>query len=387
MSKYRKFKGNPILKKLQNYTVVDIETTGLVPDVDEIIEIGAMQVRENVITNEFCMLSKPKNPIPDFITAINGITNEMVKEAPPISEVLPQFLDFIKDDIVVGFNTSFDVNFIYDECDRINLKFSNNYVDVRKIAKIVIPDFKEKTRRRYKLKNLVWYFKFGKQVHRALSDCEYTKLLYDKLNEIANEKSLSYEQIKIRNPWDANDIKRENTDITLFSGERFVFTGKLQHMTRKEAMQYVVNYGGSVGDSLTKDTDYLVMGTQDYSKIIGNKSSKQLKAEKYISEGEDINIITEEVFYDMINFEPSEQEYEEKTYSSSIGIEITPELVFRSYSDEDIRGKIIELISPSFSNQKLQEIKNMLLGLNREQLIHLLFNDFEMNTSEHANSV
>ena len=222
------------------------------------------------------------------------------------------------------------MNFLYDECKKIGLSLSNDYIDSRRISKIVIPDFKEKTRRRYKLKNLVWYFKFGMQEHRALSDCTYTKMLYDKLNELAEQQHIDYTIVPHREDWSATDIKRQNADLTLFQGEKFVFTGKLAYMQRKDAMQYVVDYGGTVGDNITKDTDYLVMGTQDYSRLTGDKSSKQIKAEKLISQGEDINIITEDVFYDMINYDPSEPERSKINISDS-GIAIPVDEISEFY--------------------------------------------------------
>lgn len=321
----RNKKGFSILKKLSDYTVVDIETTGLCPAVDEIVEIGALKVRQGEIIEEYSQLIKPQFTIPNFITEINGISNDMVKDAPSISEVIKSLYDFVGEDVIVGFCPSFDVNFLYDACYEQELILANDYIDVRKIAKIILPDFKEKTRRRYKLKNLVWYFKFGKQEHRALSDCVYTKMLYDKLNELAEQQGIDYTYIPQRKDWNAKDIKRQNADVTLFQGEKFVFTGTLKYMKRKEAMQYVVDYGGTVGNSLTKDTDYLVMGTQDYSRINGDKSSKQVKAEQFNSQGEDINIITEDVFYDMIKFEPPKTVEEEPIESYWPVIEMTDE--------------------------------------------------------------
>lgn len=328
-SSYRPTKGRSILTKVTDYTVVDIETTGLVPGEDEILEIGALRVRDNKVVAEFQELSKPNESISEFITSINGITNEMVQDAPPISEVISKFYEFLGNDVIVGFCTSFDVNFLYDECQKAGLDLTNDYIDSRRISKIVIPDFKEKTRRRYKLRNFIWYFKFGKQEHRALSDCRYTKMLYDKLNELAEQQNIDYTYIPHKEDWNAKDIKRQNTDITLFQGEKFVFTGKLAYMQRKEAMQYVVDYGGTIGDHLTKDTDYLVMGKQDYSRLVGNKSKKQQQAEKFISQGEDINIITEDVFYDMINFEPPK---EEESNISDFGIGIPIEDIFKLYN-------------------------------------------------------
>lgn len=84
-------------------------------------------------------------------------------------------------------------------------------------------------------------------------------------------------------------------------GKTCVFTGTLEKMSRKDAMQIVVDYGGLVGNSVTKKTNYLILGNNDYcSSIKDGKSSKQKKAEALKLSGNDIEIISESVFYDMI---------------------------------------------------------------------------------------
>jgi len=92
-----------------------------------------------------------------------------------------------------------------------------------------------------------------------------------------------------------------DTDSPVF-GMSFAFTGKLERMTRKEAMQAVANKGGICCDGVVATTNYLVLGNNDYCKSIqGGKSSKQKKAEKMQLSGADISIISENVFYDMLS--------------------------------------------------------------------------------------
>ena len=107
-------KGQSLLLFPNEYIVFDIETTGLDASYDEIIEIGALKIKNNEIVDKFTSLIKPKYPIDEFITELTGITNEMVKDAPLINEVLPRFIDFIGDEILVGHNINFDINFVYD---------------------------------------------------------------------------------------------------------------------------------------------------------------------------------------------------------------------------------------------------------------------------------
>ena len=88
-------------------------------------------------------------------------------------------------------------------------------------------------------------------------------------------------------------------------GKRCVFTGTLQHMSRKDAMQAVVNIGGMCEDRITKKTNYLILGNNDYCKSIKDgKSNKQKQAEKYKLAGNDIEIISEDVFYEMLAMMP-----------------------------------------------------------------------------------
>ena len=110
----REQKGKSLIDIPNNYVVFDIETTGLDPEFDEIIEIGAVKIKDGIKIDTFNSLIKPEYEIDEFITELTGITNEMVENAPSIDEVLPKFMDFIKDYIIIGHNVNFDINFFYD---------------------------------------------------------------------------------------------------------------------------------------------------------------------------------------------------------------------------------------------------------------------------------
>lgn len=103
------------MKKLlfpSNYIVFDIETTGLNPKQDEIIEIGAVKIVNHQVVDTFSELIRPNQKISSFITQLTGITNEMVQEAKDIETVLAEFLLFINDQILIGHNVQFDLSFI-----------------------------------------------------------------------------------------------------------------------------------------------------------------------------------------------------------------------------------------------------------------------------------
>ena len=297
----RDVKGKSLLSFPDSYTVIDIETTGLDPRFDEIIELAAIHYENDVETSRFQTLVKPENEISDFITELTGITNEMLATAPSICSILPNFRNFVGDSIVIGHNVNFDINFIYDFSEYNSLSpFSNDFVDTMRISRRLYKELPN-----HKLSTLVSYFDVDHPVeHRALADCISTYCCYLKMKQYVQETGASLIADWERYSSLSKSIKAEtdtfDPDSPIF-GMSFAFTGKLERMTRREAMQAVVNAGGICNDGVIASTNYLVLGNNDYCKSIkGGKSSKQKKAEKMQLAGSDIRTITEDVFYDML---------------------------------------------------------------------------------------
>ena len=307
-------KGKNKLILPNDYVVIDIETTGLSPELDDIIEVAGVRYKNGEKVDEFSSLVKPPREdgeeyVWSYITELTGITNEMLEDAPMLSEVIPKFYSFIGDSVLVGHNVNFDINFLYDEFFKIVSKpLTNDFVDTMRMSRRVHPEEKH-----HRLKDLVKRYNITQEnAHRALDDCEVTKEIYDSIKDDIRNLYGSFEefkkQLKVKKktkPLDARDISTDKTefdeDHPLF-GMVCVFTGTLEKMPRKEAMQLVVDFGGEVGNGVTKKTNYLILGNNDYCKTIKDgKSSKQKKAEKLKLEGQDIEIIPENVFYDMIN--------------------------------------------------------------------------------------
>lgn len=294
-------KGKSLLAFPDNYVVVDIETTGLDPRFDEIIELAAIKYENNTEVDRFQSLVKPEYGISEFITELTGITEDMLADAPSVSSVLPDFRAFTGNSIIIGHNVNFDINFIYDFSAHQSLSpFTNDFVDTMRLSRRLYKDMPN-----HKLQSLVSYLGIGDTVeHRALADCISTHQCYLKMKQQIQESGAS-----LIADWEhynsmAKSIKAEtdefDPDSPIF-GRSFAFTGKLERMTRKEAMQAVVNAGGICCDGVIASTNYLVLGNNDYcSSIKGGKSSKQKKAEKMQLAGADIMTISEDVFYDML---------------------------------------------------------------------------------------
>lgn len=297
----RKFKGKSLIDFPDNFTVIDIETTGLSSQWDEIIEISALKCENWSIVKDYTTLIKPVNPIDEYITTLTGITNEMLKNERSIEDVLPEFFSFIGNDILIAHNANFDINFLYDNAILTGQMLTNDFVDTMRISRLLRRDEPH-----HRLKDLcIRYNIKNNNAHRALSDCNATFKCFQCLKDEFFERSDSVSSIILRHPLKASDIIPENIepdkDNALY-GKTCVFTGTLEKMTHKEAMQIVVNIGGFVGDSVTKKTNYLILGNKDYcTQIKDRKSSKHKKAEKLKLEGFDIEILPENVFYDLIN--------------------------------------------------------------------------------------
>lgn len=300
-------KGHSLLAQLSDYVVLDLETTGFDPTWDEIIEIGAIRVRDNAVVDTFSQLVKPSDPVDDYITSLTGITNDMLEDAPEINTVLPLIIDFIGDDIVIGHNVNFDINFLYDNCKEYQSKpFPNDYVDTMRISRRLFPEEKH-----HRLPDLEKRFNLhNNNAHRALSDVIVTNQCYECLLKYMLENGITIDSIKARKNQKKLSAKdfvatSDNFNVnSLIYNRVFVFTGTLERMPRKDAMQIVVNLGGFCGDNVTRQTNYLVLGRYDYCTTIKDgKSNKRKKAEQLKLDGYDIEIISENVFYDMIEDE------------------------------------------------------------------------------------
>ena len=171
---------------LQDYTIVDIETTGLSPINNEIIELSAIKVRNNKVVEKFTTLVKPNARINSYITNLTGITNEMVKSAPDIKNILPEFCKFLQGDCILGHNINFDIRFIQHNLMKyFETELSNSSLDTVKLARKFCPNLGS-----YKLASLASHFDINAEGHhRALKDCEMTYNLYNKIQEHASEKN------------------------------------------------------------------------------------------------------------------------------------------------------------------------------------------------------
>lgn len=170
-------KGTLINKYTPNYVIFDLETTGISPNYDEVIEISALKVKGGEVVDEFNTLVNPGRKIPFGATKVNGITNAMVAEAPAFSHVLAEFLDFAEGLVLVGHNIArFDMKFIWRDAEQYFGEIpQNNYVDTLQVARKHLPKMDH-----HRLVDLAEYYGISSEgAHRALNDCYMNQKVYE----------------------------------------------------------------------------------------------------------------------------------------------------------------------------------------------------------------
>ncbi len=163
---------------VSDYVVFDLETTGLSPASDQIIELSAVKVKGGRVTEEFSALVNPGIAIPYRASMINNITDQMVEDEPDISRVLPLFLDFIGDSVLVGHNIKgFDLKLLYRDCQKLFKALpENDYIDTLILSRVCYPAARYRS-----LKFFAEYFQIPYiGAHRALNDCRVNQIVYEK---------------------------------------------------------------------------------------------------------------------------------------------------------------------------------------------------------------
>ena len=146
----------------------DIETTGLSAARDKITEIGAVKVENGVITDTFSTFANPEMPIPQKITQLTGITDNMVKDAPSQSEAVGAFLEFAGDNVLVAHNAPFDTSFIAKACEDMGREYNYTSIDTVAISRAILTDIKN-----CKLDTVAKFLRLGDfNHHRATDDAE-----------------------------------------------------------------------------------------------------------------------------------------------------------------------------------------------------------------------
>lgn len=165
---------------VNEYVVLDLEMTGLSAKTDQIIEIGAVKIKDNQVVAQMECLVNPKCKIPTRVVELTGITDEMVKSGMERDEAIGKLLDFIEGEVLVGQNINFDFSFLKQWAVNHKRPFEATACDTLKIARVLLPPEQPK-----KLENLCAYFGIERaRDHRALDDAIETWQVFERLKEM-----------------------------------------------------------------------------------------------------------------------------------------------------------------------------------------------------------
>lgn len=166
-----------LLEPITSFVCFDIETTGLDPTSDKIIEIGGLRVKDKKVVGVFKEFINPGMLLPEKIIQITNITDEMLLSAREEEEVIKEFIDFVGDDIIIGHNIKFDFSFIKIAAKEYGLSFEKMGIDTLDLSKRLHTELASKS-----LENMCKYYGIkNDNAHRAYDDAKATALLYVKL--------------------------------------------------------------------------------------------------------------------------------------------------------------------------------------------------------------
>lgn len=178
--------GKSLLQYSGDFVTLDVETTGLNPDKDNIIEIGALKYVNWRPVSKFQTLVRPPKQadgkyVSRYIASFTHITDKMLENEPSIEQVIPIFDKFLGDSLIVGYNVRFDINFLYNAFNKVlHKKLDNDYVDVLRIARRELRELEH-----HRLSDVVEYFGLTNiQAHRAFYDCKVTGECYIRFRDI-----------------------------------------------------------------------------------------------------------------------------------------------------------------------------------------------------------
>jgi len=224
---------------IKTYIAFDLETTGLSPENNEIIEIGALKVNDGKVKERFIEFIKPKEAISPEIQLLTGITDAMVDAARPTNEIIDEFIEFCEEYTLIGHNIMFDYKFMKVTAHLHGLRFEKQGIDTLNIAKTVHKDFPSRSLeflcRQYNIVN--------SKAHRAYHDALATAKIYQTMGhyyyhehpDLFTPKPLCYKVKKVQ----PITVKQKAYLNQLIKYHKIEYTGDVGKLTRSEASRLI----------------------------------------------------------------------------------------------------------------------------------------------------
>ncbi len=254
-------KGQPIDA---TYCVLDLETTGFSATNDKITEIGIMKVKNKEVIEEFSCFVNPERHIPERVSEVTNITDDMVKDSETIEKVFPKVLEFLgdsKNTVIVAHNANFDVGFLKQNAKALGYDFDYSYLDTLSLAKDLFPDYKK-----YKLGKIAENLGIKVEVaHRALDDVDTTvkvfNIMIDMLKEKGAKRIEDIDLVAADAQTKAEEYKKLKTYHAIILAKNYVGLKNLYKLVSYSHLDYFYRKPRILKSMLKKYSEGLILGS------------------------------------------------------------------------------------------------------------------------------
>lgn len=259
------------------FVIFDLETTGTSPQNCAITEIGAVKYKNGEIYDEFCSFVNPEMPIPEKITEITGISDDMVKDAPTIAEVFDKFMDFCGNSILVAHNASFDVSFLRTAAEKLQKILKITYLDTVAVSRYVNNDLNKHT-----LDSVAKYFDLGDfNHHRASDDARMLAMIFDKMAKKLTGEGITKISELSGVMATGTDPKKLRTYHQIILVKNLVGLKNLYRLVSLSYLDYFFRYPRIPKTLLSQYREGLIIGSaceagELYSAIVSGKSENEI---------------------------------------------------------------------------------------------------------------
>ena len=224
------------MQGIQDFICIDLETTGLNPKRDRIIEIGAVKVRKGQVVDTFQQLIDPKQQLEERVEELTGISSKELEGQPTIQQILPRLQEFLGEDVLLGHRVLFDYSFLKRSFTNEKISFERKGIDTLKLARQFVTDCESK-----KLESLCKHYEITHQAHRALGDAQATVELYQILTErYYNEDAFVPKPLEFKVKKESPITKAQKERLTLLLAKHnLVPKCEVTSLTRNEASRYI----------------------------------------------------------------------------------------------------------------------------------------------------
>lgn len=245
-------------KLSDTYVVFDIETTGFSSSKNRIIEIGAVKIQDGVTIDRYSTFVNPDVPIPFEIEKLTGINDNMVLPYPRIREILPQFLEFCSDAVLVAHNASFDVSFIAYNASQLGLEFNPTVMDTVALARLLLPNLN-----RYKLDTVAKALNISlENHHRAVDDAGCTALIFAAFVKMIRDRGVeTLDELNQLNTMSASMIKKLPTHHVIILAANDVGRVNLYRLVSYSHIDYYARRPRIPKSILNKYREGLIIGS------------------------------------------------------------------------------------------------------------------------------